>query len=596
MTVSRKTGSKTQHTTARVIGRAIIGRPLDGTRRTNSTFFRPASEDLTEHQRSASWHWRPGWHRSAARLGTVAGTAGALYGYATAPGWLLLGASLVALAAGMYVTVRGVILARLWSHRRHVIYPLWHIIANMTGYPVNNPAAYQSTPKQQAGHSKYHKRERPEKFLHIPLDYSGNEKAVIRWEPPFTWEGNPMQQRAITGVFERKLGGDWAADWHLHHDEKQPGPRFLLMRHAPQPPARVTFAEFQRMMEQAAENILRLGYGTGGALADIDLDSESPHVAISMGTGGGKTDTIAGVIAALVRKGCERIDIIDPKRVSHNWARDLPGVHIHKYVTAQMKAIRDARILMDARYDALDADDTVTFNRHVLIIEEQNSLMLDLKEHWDDYRATLEPKERASTSKQNPAIKDLRYILNKGRQCRINVISIYQRMSADAAGGGDARENYGAKIIARYSPQTWKILVGTPFIRPSRIPGRAMLVLGEDSHAIQRVYAGIADSTGKPDLDGIAKLRAWALNGREDIRVTGGERLVPEMLATPQEAVSLREACDTGILNMKHGAAVKARQRDKTFPEGVPGSNGTVYEPDALITWQANRVDKRVAA
>jgi hypothetical protein len=578
---------KPKHTPARVIGRALIGRPLNGIRRTDATFLHRASVDLTEHQRSAHWHWRPGWHRALARVSGVAGAAGGVYGYLfhravfyEAAG--ALGAAI--LAVTVYRTRRALV---SWSHRRHIVYPLWHILANMTGYPVSNPGIYQSVPAQKAGHYKHNHRERPEKFLHVPPDFADNERAVIRWEPPFTWEGTVTQQKAITGVIERRLGGDWSADWNLHHDRKNPGPRFLLMRHAPQPPARIMFDDFRALLDAAPENMLRLGRGTGEMLADIDLDSESPHVAISMGTGGGKSDTIAGIIASLVRKGCERIDIIDPKKVSHNWAAGLPGVYIHKHVAAQMDAIHNARLLMDSRYDALDTDETLSFPRHVLIIEEQNSLMEDLKEFWEEHRGSLIPKERQSVPKRNPAIKDLRYLLNKGRQCRINVISVYQRMSADAAGGGDARENYGAKILARYSPQTWKILVGTPYIRPSRIPGRGMLVLGEESHAIQRVYAGIAGPDGKPSPEGIARLRAYALNGRADSRSPVGG--TPVAAGEAEELLSLREIAESGVIPIRYGALLKARQRDRSFPPGVKRGNVTLYTPAEMRAYAESR-------
>jgi len=578
---------------------------MDGTRPTDSTWLHHATRDLTEHGRSARWHWRPGWHRTVIRLVILAVITGAAYGWFTARGALMAGAIVAGVLAVMLGSFRGYQHGRQWSHRRHVIYPLWHILATMTGYSVDYPGQYQSSPDAPAGHPAYHRREAPEKFLTIPPDFADNPKAVIRWEPPYTWEGNIPQQKAVTGVIQRRLGGDWAADWTMNAS-----PRFLVMRHAPQPPARVMFDDFRPYLDAAPENVLRLGQGTGGTMADIDLDSEAPHVAISAGTGGGKTETLALIITRLVRTGCERVDIIDPKRVSHNWARGLPGVHIHKYVAGQMQAIRDARLVMDSRYDALDTSEDVSFSRRVLIIEEQNSLMADLKEYWEDYRRELTPSERAAAPKVNPAIRDLRYILNKGRQCRINVISVFQRMSAAAVGDGDMRENFGAKILARYSPGTWKILVATPYIRPSRVPGRAMLVLGDESSAIQRVYVGLADSTGKPDPAAIARLRAYALNGRPDPRRMGQAATasadamtaasmasgtapgpVGQAAADPagDEPVTLREACEAGVLPMRYQTARKRRQRDaQSFPAGLPGQAGQVYQPSALRAWLAD--------
>jgi hypothetical protein len=583
-------------------GRYLAGRPLDGKRRTNSTWLRHADTDLTEHQRSARWHWRPGWHRSSMRIIGLAAASGAAYAWFNARGALLIGACIAAGAGLLAAGLRIWHVSRDWSHRRHVIYPLWHQLATMTGYPVDT-AVYRSVPVTHAGHAGHHKRERPQDFLHIPRDYASNDKAVVRWEPPYTWEGTLAQQKAVTGVIERKLGQDWVADWIM-----SASPRVLIMKHAPQPPEIVLFDDFARLMADAPENILRLGYGAKVSsdgerpqysLAEIDLDSDAPHLLISMSTGGGKSDTTAGIIAALVRKSVT-VDIIDPKRISHSWAAGLPGVKIHKYVTAQMQAISDARILMDSRYDALDVDETARFPRHVIVIEESNSFMQDLRDYWTDYLASLEPAERRNHPKQNPAIRDLRYLLSKSRQARINIISVFQRASADAAAGGDARENYGARLLARYSPQTWRLLVGTPYIRPPRIPGRAMLVIGDESHIVQRVYAGISDRSGQPDAAGIARLRAWALNGRPDSRDAGKPVTAPVLsqareVINDSEPVTLREACESGVIGMRYSAARKARQRDEGFPAGLPGRTGQVYEPAALRAWYAGRSDREPA-
>ncbi len=404
---------------------------------------------------------------------------------------------------------------------------------------------------------------------------------------PFTWHADINAQARVTQVISRHLGGDWAATWSLNTS-----PRFVVLCHEPKPPNKVTLEEFMPYVDSVPDSSLALGIGANRHIMAINLDSDAPHIAMSIGTGGGKTDTIALMIAILVRRNCERIDVIDPKRVSHNWARGLPGVHIHRYVAGQMEAIHNVRLCMDARYDAIDTDPDIAFPRHALIIEEQNSLMQDLADYWTEYRTNLDPAERAKTPRHNPAIADLRYILNKGRQCRINVFSVYQRMSAQATGGGDARENYGAKILCRCSIQTWRILVGTRMPPMSRIAGRAMIVMGDDIHEVQRAHASITKPDGSADKEGIARLREFALNGRSPVD-SGPVPLVKNIsIAEPElELVSLREACETGILKMRYSAARKARQRDNEFPVGIPTESGALgYLPDSLRTWQANRV------
>ena len=283
--------------------------------------------------------------------------------------------------------------------------------------------------------------------------------------------------------------------------------------------------------------------------------------------------------------------------ISQQWSRGLPGVFIHRYADNQITAIRDTAAAMQARYQALEMDDSINFPRRVLIIEEMGSLIIDLEQHWADYRAGLSSAERGSTPRKNPALNDLRSILMRGRQCKINIIAVSQRLSANVAGGGDARENFGARIVARSSVQTWKMLTGSnvmPSAARSRIPGRAVLALGDEFHAVQLAYAPIAKPDGSADRDGIARLRAFALNSRPDAASQPVTASVPVPGPEPvaAELVSLREACTSGVLSLRYSAARSARQRDSEFP--APVHHG-LYRPADLTAWASNRVRARAA-
>src|SRR6266496_997980 len=58
----------------------LTGDPLDGRLRTNATFFRPPTQALHPKAHASAWHWRPGWHRAAARTGSLALAAAVAYG------------------------------------------------------------------------------------------------------------------------------------------------------------------------------------------------------------------------------------------------------------------------------------------------------------------------------------------------------------------------------------------------------------------------------------------------------------------------------------------------------------------------------------
>src|ERR1039457_94482 len=198
----------------------------------------------------------------------------------------------------------------------------------------------------------------------------------------------------------------------------------------------------------------------------------SPIWTLASRAGAGKTSLMALIIAFLVKNGVERIDVINTKRVGYSWCQTLPGVFVHNTITAQMEAIHNIRIKMESRYEEIGQDESRIFPRNVLIIEEQNSWIKYAAQYWADQRQEMDNQERSKTPRQNPAINDIGFILFMGRQACFNVISIFQRMSASASGGGDMRDQYGAKLLARFSPQAFKILVGTsPIPRSSRING-----------------------------------------------------------------------------------------------------------------------------
>lgn len=569
----------------RLLFRLLAGRDLDGYRRTNATFTRRASRDLTPHGRASRWAWQPGWRRAAVRLAVLAVSASSGYGYwrdraLTVDSALAACACIVALAAW-----RAYVNGRRFNHRRKVVYPLWHILVGITGFPLEEDY-YRATPRIGKGMANPDIREKPERFLEIPQDFKTNENAIVKFTMPYTYEANAKERTRITQLMASHLGGDWSATWNV-----DTMPRYVAMCHMPRPPSSVTLAEFVPHIDAAGDSVLVLGMGASKKVIGIDLDSESPHVLLSMSTGGGKSDTTALIVAQLVRKGVQRIDIIDPKKVSHNWARGLPGVFIHRHIAAQMEAVHNTRLRMDSRYDAIETNDDAEFPRHVLIIEEQNSFMDELKLAWDDMRREMSSNERGSAPKVNPAITDLRYILNKGRQCRINVISIFQRASAAATGGGDARENYGAKVLCRISPQTWKMLVGIGTMpRMSRQPGRAVVVIGDDVREVQRAHANFTLPNGKINRAGVKVLREFALNGAADTTQPGNAAApVTEPAAAETEYVTLREACETKVVPMRYAALQKARKRDPEFPAGTVRGSAVAYVPADLARWHANR-------
>lgn len=554
-------------------GRFIAGRPMNGRARTNATWLHWSTHEKTEHQRSAVWHHRPGWHRTSWRTGTLVFLLAFLYGCAADRSVTLTAFLVLACAAvpgGLWLAWHRF---RNWHHHERTVKPLYQTSTLVTGTNAVYPHPH--------GHS--HKR-----YIKVPRNYRNDKNARIRLVVPATWDSNGGQQKRLLDLVSQRLGGDW----DMTPVNYRAWPPYLEFFPSPAPPDRLLFEDIRAALDKGSIDKLIIGMGVHERIIEIDLDSDAPHIAISMGTGGGKSSLLRLIIAYLIHHGVERIDIIDPKRVSQNFAKNIPGVYIWRTMAEQMEAVHNFRLRMESRYDALDTDDALTFPRHVLIIEEQNSFVSYARTYWDDYRAELDPKDRGKVPRRTPVISDLAYILNQGRQACMNVVSVFQRMSASASGSGDMRENYGAKIIARYSPQTWRLLVGTtPVPRSSRINGRARFVLGDEDHLIQMPYARqkkASDWPGLPESEWRDEAYDYAMAGIAACQPDPDPDPVPQ----PDPPVTLREAIDTGVIPMKYAAAKRARSRalaNGGFAAGISGPAGTLYNPADLRAWFESR-------
>jgi hypothetical protein len=541
--------------------RYVAGHHLSGARHTNYTFRYRATRDLTNHGHASKWAHRAGWERSAIRIAATAVTLSILYGWLVAPTVTVdacLGA-LAGLTVGLAIRARyAIALAR---HHRRIVRPMYQSMTQVIG-------AGTITAHSQA-YGDDHKR-----HLRVPLNYR-DPKARVKYMVPVTWEGDAGSVRRLGAIVAKRLGGDWDV---MHHSTAYPP--YVEFVPSPEPPRSVSFAEIAAKVEKCSASELIIGMGTHGRTVTIDLDSESPHVALSMGTGGGKSALLRLIVIQLIQKGCERIDIIDPKRVSHSWAKNISGVYIHRTMADQMQAVSDFRKRMEARYEELERDETITFPRQALLIEEQNSFMGYANTYWQDYRNGLPKEEKEKTPKRPPVIGDIAYILFQGRQACMNVFSVFQRMSAAASGGGDMRVNYGAKVLARFDHQAWMMLVGTrPVPRSSRIPGRGRFVLGDDDREVQFAFVSEADATAygmryakRPEADPLMTVPAdnAGADGAGDV-------------------MTLREMCEAGIVPVRYSTAKRTRSRaGDSFPKGKRTPIGTAYRPEDVSEYFAS--------
>lgn len=170
--------------------------------------------------------------------------------------------------------------------------------------------------------------------------------------------------------------------------------------------------------------------------------------------------------------------ILDYKRISHPWARGIPGVTY----CADIADIHDALVQLGwegrrrtrvADELGIDADPDAIGPRLLILLEEVNATLRQLARYWDKIRESGDPKT-------SPAIDALMEILFMGRQVRMHVLLVAQSATARALGGPEVREQFATRILARYSMNAWRMLA--PEIHPApkstKHPGRAQVVIG----------------------------------------------------------------------------------------------------------------------
>jgi hypothetical protein len=291
---------------------------------------------------------------------------------------------------------------------------------------------------------------------------------------------------------------------------------------------------------------------------------------------------LRGLIAQWLHNGTQ-VTLLDGKRVSQSWCANLPGVTYCRAGEAMHNAILEFAADVDRRFGILeDADPEADQSaidvgpRQVLVFEEQNIGMQMLREYWAAVRTKDDPK-------RSPALSALDYILCAGRQAKSHVVSVAQLFTVLACGGNPAaRENYGARVMARATRNAWLMLApecGPNFPRMTKRRGRMQLALSGDVTEVQ-----VALWTEK-------EARAYATSGVAPVTVpstwttTPGQRHQPSRV-TSDGLVSLADAARQRVIPLTYGSLRNAKTKDgDLFPAGVTVGSTTKYRKSDLIAW-----------
>lgn len=506
------------------------------THQTNATFWRKAT--MQSHPRELkpwAWHWLAGYQRMLIKVSTFLTVTVGFWGWfwhQDVTEYSVLAMFLLAAVVGGW---QGYRTFRLRTHTREVVKPIHNTLGHHLGY---FPA-------------------RPEEWLTVPLDYYDEDTSGTRVELPPAVPVPAEVQRSITELMSHKLGiSDLSVAWHLKGSEP-----YVVFRPEPSAPKACSYEDVAELMRNSPDTAPVVGLTKRNRAVSLDLEDESPHILISAGSGGGKSVLARAIIMQMLRHGAQVV-ICDRKRISHKWAKDLPGVSYHRDIADIHHALIELSAEGDRRNRLTDHDEVPELRRVVLVFEEMNATVGKLREYWEDARDKTDPK-------RSPAISALGDLVNMGRQVKMNVVAIGQRIEARTLGGGDIRESFGIRALARFSVQTWKMLASEcPMPRKSKQRGRWYFVTSGESTETQVVF--VTDS---------------------DAQMFAGERVdLADKVGTvgvgTETLVTLREAFGDQYDRLR-----KAAQRDPAFPDAQVSVTGgaNLYQRVAVRNWLDTR-------
>lgn len=605
------------------VGRFVLGRNgvLTGARKTDATFWRPATRSLDPSGTALRWEMMRGAARLAYRFGTlyllaltVLVCAMGVLGFSPARLlWLHVGVALTGLAVYAHVRITILYGYRIpVPARRESLAVLdgeetvrlhwgldWIIREGRKDWEREKviPVALAVAAILSVSWTVKQRRAR----VRIPRDYRepGGSKVEILLPEHFGGADQRLMDRLVKTVAGRLGIRDAAAEWSLEGST----PRVLIGT-APAPPPLVTFEEVRQYFEASEPYTPFYGIAAGGQGLHIGMHSDTPHLAISAGSGAGKSEMIKVLVMQALRWGWSVI-ILDWKEESQEWAKGLRGV---RYYSTE-EAIHDAGIAIGEEISHRKANPDPS-RRPILVVCEEWSMTADLlSEYWSILRGTTPPEERALMPVRSPALTAFKKMIFTGRSLGMFQLLVAIRFSARVTGGNaDLRESFQVILMARYKQQTVNMLARGikpfPKNRPREV-GRWVAVIGEEVVVFRAPL--VTDE----------EAREWAEGGVECLGSPWAERgnLRPELrvqatLGAAEAATETAPALPRGLADMLEGlrdidmsltlkVLRKAAGDHRTgFPEmrGVGRYGAYLYDESEVKTWVIKRATNRRAA
>lgn len=611
---------------ARIAYRFFSGRPMSGERKTDATFFRPATRSLDPSGHALRWEMMRGVARLAWRL---VGLYVLLFLTSLPVVWLLshemagriltwhavvVGFSLTGYVSRKLIIEYGLSLPvplREESEREGERVALWRVrilpvVVGRRAWErrVVLPTAAAVAPQIQRSARPREVR----KWLTVPHSYRHeNGKPVeILLPQHFTGIDQKANDRIVRTVAGKLGMRDPDASWQLEGEF----PR-LILRTATLPPTKVLFGDVRTWLENSEEFRPFLGLMGESKGFHAEMIGDSPHIGLSAGPGAGKS-TLAKLIIMQVLRWGWGVVICDWKMTeAYKWAIGLPGVI---YITG-IEEIHDMGVRVGEEVDIRKRAGMEGRARVLVVRDEWNATADLLMAYWQDLRATADPEEKKTMPLKSPALRGYAALDFAGREFGLFDLLIAQRFSSRIFNGNaDMRECFNIKLLARYSQQTKMMLVGNmkPFPKKSNVPGRWTVVAGEDVAVIQvpLISGDEAREYAQGGLDNpLTPFSSSYRTQLDDMRTTQGKELRPDatgrnetlpyvdgqVIESPKTYKLSQlpdQLIDLGITyEMLRNATRSGDKGDPDFPSPYGGNpaRGYTYRVDEVRAWARRR-------
>jgi hypothetical protein len=555
--------------------RWFTGSHWDGHVQTNAGWRRKGTgKALTNTGFTSRFYYRPRWERAAIRTFFTFLIPAIVAGVVLDVQALFASLICVAVLGFVMAVLYAVRAARRHTVNRDWLTPTHQAIAQIADMPLSaKPSDWIEV-----------NEDRSKVVLHLPAGYNATEE----------------RQERLIRTTAQKLGLE-APEVSSQLTGREPT---LTLTASEPPPPKVFLANVRQAIANAGHDELVLGLGKKSKPVVVSLHEDSPHIGLSMRSGAGKSTLARFVAAQALHKGAIVL-FLDIKKISHPWARGLPNViyadtaeKIHEALlwVAGPKGELDRR--NDVALYSSDYEGNISAHvgpRVLIVAEELNMTLGKLRSHWIDV---------LQGNGISPAILALQDVAFAGRQVRMNLFMVGQMLSARATGGGEARENIGIRMLARYTKRNWEMLVPEFSMPPvSAVLGRIQTVASGEVRETQAAYISGAEARSMASSGIIAALphdvpESLVTVRASDIRELPNSRPEPldEIDSTPVESMPMMisEAINAGILKGNINTIRTARQRDADFPKPVdrpPHGNSLAhyYSPVELADWQARK-------